>query len=214
MEIKDFYAGADQSLFSSIISRHLTNICDKYKIGSYLECVNPMNSNEICIGQIKLRVKHLLFIRIYSSSSSSSSLTSNDIHLNVFTQNSFDLFPVGWCEMNNYKNFLLPNHFKNKINQNEVYRSDLAKVPYLARFNGNYFYLNVIILSNNLLLIIDPDLWSDFIYLNTNYNCGPYLSRSKLIKLPKRIGPGPIVLVISTVFSQYFLSFLFFFNFD
>ena len=45
MEIKDFYAGADHSLFSSIISRHLTNICDKYKIGSYLEILslNPFN---------------------------------------------------------------------------------------------------------------------------------------------------------------------------
>jgi hypothetical protein len=49
------YVGADQSLFSSIISRHLTNICEKYKLGSYLECVNPLNLDEICIGQIRLR---------------------------------------------------------------------------------------------------------------------------------------------------------------
>ena len=134
MEIKDFYIGADQSLFSSITSCHLKNICEKYKIGSYLECVNPNNSNEICVGQIKLRVKHLLFIRIYSRDSADN---EDLFSLKIFTQNSFDLFPVGWCEMNNYKNFILPIHFtKEIITSKDVYRTDLNKVPYLARFSG------------------------------------------------------------------------------
>jgi hypothetical protein len=47
--------------------------------------------------------------------------------------------------------------------------------------------------------IEEPELWCDCFYLNTNFNCGPYLLRSKLIKLSKCIGPGPVVLVISSV---------------
>ena len=177
MEIKDFYIGADQSLFSSIISRHLTSICEKYKIGSYLECANPMNSNEICVGQIKLRVKHLLFIRIYSSSSS-----ENSTILNVFTQNSFDIFPIGWCEMNNYKNFILPIHFKNPVSKIDVYRFDLGKVPYLARFNGKFIlsidkdYLNFHIYSIFFHIFIFSSPMKIFLYF-------PYLLFSQVRNL-------------------------------
>jgi hypothetical protein len=127
---EDFlFVGADQSLFSSIIARHLTNICEKYKLGSYLECVNPLNLDEICIGQIRLRVRHLLFIKIYSNS---------EQNLFIFTQNSFDLFPIGWSEMNNYKNFVLPIEFQNFCVDKSYFRSDIEKIPYLVKFNGNF----------------------------------------------------------------------------
>ena len=136
---ENFYVGADQSLFSLIISRHLTNICEKYKVGFYLECVNPLRPNEICIGQIKLRVKHLLFIKIFSNSS------EENAELYIFTQNSFDLFPCGWCEMNEYKNFVLPSHFNvqtsfSNNNCKDGFRSDSDKIPYLMQFNGKFIF--------------------------------------------------------------------------
>ena len=109
--------------------------------------------------------------------------TTTTTSLLIHPVDSTDLFPVGWCEMNNYYQSR-PEH-----NQHYKYplvpqtepgvkpRSDLSSIPHLSQFNTNEY-------------------WCDEIILNTDRYCGPYFLKSKLNTLPKRFGPGPIVFVL------------------
>jgi hypothetical protein len=118
----------DSTNFNSLTTRHVQNLCEKFKLGSYLECVNPFDASEILVGRIYRRVKHLLYIYIL-----------NLEIIWVYTVNSYDLYPLGWCEMNNYNRFVVPieilkNREQFKINFD--LRRDIDSIPYLTQFKG------------------------------------------------------------------------------
>jgi hypothetical protein len=88
--------GQDSALFNW--SKYLNELGDRFQIGMYLECVLSCDKNRIVLGQIKAKLNHLIFVKIITKESESSLLYP----LHIFSVDSNDLFPVGWCEMNNY----------------------------------------------------------------------------------------------------------------
>jgi hypothetical protein len=80
--------------------RSLANLAEKFQVGAYLECVDRTakadTKNEIvCLGQIKAKLAHLIFVKLIKEN-------SDQDRLHVFSADSVNIFPVGWCEMNNY----------------------------------------------------------------------------------------------------------------
>lgn len=172
-------------------SRNLNQLSDRFQLGMYLECVDPINridnqiNSIIRFGQIRAKLAHLIFVKIIRNYSNlTEQLKDESFH--IYTVDSLDIFPVGWCEMNSYYDdtqkhldyYKYPINLMNNdyLNQIEM-RSDLLKFNYLSKFK-------------------DKQNWCDKIYLNLNSNYGPYFMKSKLKMLPKYFGPGPIFLVV------------------
>ena len=162
-------------------SRNLYILGEKFQLGSYLEFSELIEDNfelkEIHLAKIKAKIGHIIFVQPVTSS-------NDDENMFIFSCDSFNLYPVGWCEMNN---FHILNEFPNvKINDGhfEIRHDLFANIRFLSDLND---------LSDN------RKYWCNKLYLNTNFNCGPYFLKSNLNKLPKSFGPGPIVLVFYNV---------------
>lgn len=136
----DFYLTETQSVFNW--ARNLTQLSEKFKLGMYLECVLPNSAhgdeNEtnglICLGQIKAKLNHLLFIKIFNG---------NKDKLYIFTIDSMELFPVNWCHLNNYSKFEM-SFLKENLNfyQFEI-RKDFSQIPYLSEYKSNFLLFSV-----------------------------------------------------------------------
>ncbi len=157
---KTYTQTTDLNLFNW--SRGLNQMSEKFQLGMYLECVDPEVANEneseeeknqiIRLGQIKAKLAHLLFIKIIRNYSDFNEQFI-DNSFSIFTVDSYDLFPVGWCEMNNYYNdnelhykfYKYPlSLISNEFLKNIEIRSDLIlRFNFLSKFKSinkfNYF---------------------------------------------------------------------------
>ena len=97
-------SGVDSNLFNW--SKDLTRLSEEFQLGMYLECaVQTGDCRNVTLAQIKAKVGHLVFLRLEGGEE------SDDVNfLRIFSVDSLDLFPVGWCEMNNYYVRLGLNH--------------------------------------------------------------------------------------------------------
>jgi hypothetical protein len=149
-----------------------TTIADKFQLGMYLECVDNREittlkkellvaqdyvlSSRICLAQIKARLGNLLFLELveYSRISSAKARSNEDTEdLLIYTYDSTDIYPTGWCEMNNYypcsesyfKNYISIDQISFQKNSKEnkdpiimpmVTQSNIMKSPYLSQFKS------------------------------------------------------------------------------
>ncbi|XP_060607615.1 scm-like with four MBT domains protein 1 [Ruditapes philippinarum] len=156
---------APEKLFHSGTEDH------EFERGMKLEAVNPNNHNQICAATITKIVGPLLWIHLDHM---------RDIPSHIEDIDSHNLFPVGWCESNNYQ---LKPPIKAKKRQRrmserrteEVYRSITSSQTKGA--------------------------WCPTIYFNHRCFSGPYLSKGRISDLPKHVGPGPMDLVLREVLS-------------
>jgi hypothetical protein len=127
-------------------TRQLNQLNDKFLIGSYLEFVLP-NDNEndgkmICLGKICAKVGHLIYVKNVENIKYHQNNTETKLY--IFTIDSLDLYPVGWCEMNNYKSNYYNSTFlkqqqqpsETTIQLNTIIRDDFFKIPALAQFKS------------------------------------------------------------------------------
>lgn len=121
-------------------SRNLANLSEKFKVGYYLECARD---ESIYLAQIKAKVAHLIFLKIFESSQK-----EDENRLFVFTVDSMDLFPVSWCELNNYTKY--NTSFLNRIkfeqtkilfndDFNKIIRPDFGQINILSQFISKFF---------------------------------------------------------------------------
>ncbi len=80
--------------------RSLNNLAEKFQVGAYLECVDTTakikaKNDLICLGQIRAKLAHLIFVKLIKRN-------CDQERLHVFSVDSTNIFPVGWCEMHNY----------------------------------------------------------------------------------------------------------------
>lgn len=147
-------------------NKQLNNLSEKFQVGSYLECVDtksPRNakigpSNDlICLAQIKAKLAHLVFVKLIKGASQSADTSrSENSTLNIYSVDSLNLFPVGWCEMNNYygsydryiRSYPFPNSNKDTLVSSRIKEnlklSTERNITYFSQYKSKYqFFANV-----------------------------------------------------------------------
>ncbi|XP_060804950.1 scm-like with four MBT domains protein 2 [Amyelois transitella] len=134
------------------------------EVGMMLEAVNPQNHEEIHVAKIDAIVEHMLCVELLP------------IGEKVwYAQDSVLLFPVSWCDSNNYA-LHIPDTSAAK---------EPPKVPETKTVHVN-----------------SSEEWCDRIFFNYKCYAGPLISRNKLSQLPKHVGPGPLTLVLREVLNK------------
>lgn len=135
------------------------------EVNMKLEAVNPQNHEEIHVASIDAIVEHMLCVEL---------LPIGEKYW--YSQDSDMLFPVGWCDSNNYA-LHVPNSSIDKetvVEELKVVKKDIK----------------------------NSDEWCDRIFFNYKCYAGPSISRNKLSQLPKHVGPGPLSLVLKEVLNK------------
>ncbi|XP_052781114.1 scm-like with four MBT domains protein 1 [Mya arenaria] len=161
---------APEKLFNSGTDDH------EYERGMKLEAVNPTNPNQICAATITKIVDPLLWVHLDHQ---------RDIPSHIQDIDSHNLFPVGWCESNQYD--LKPpvkakrwHRRHSDIKTEEVYRA-------VASERGDKVQASC--------------TWCPRIYINHKCFSGPHLSKGRIADIPCSVGPGPMDLVLKQVLS-------------
>ncbi|KAK3101257.1 hypothetical protein FSP39_002207 [Pinctada imbricata] len=151
----------------------------EFQKGMKLEAVNPENPNQICAATVVKAVEPLLWIHLDNSMK----LTGSHIE----HCESHNLFPVGWCESNEYQ-----------LRPPRILPSSSKKVAVVEPETRNW--------SNEaftqMKLGQETGDWCPKIYYNHRCFSGPSLSKGRIAALPKFVGPGPMVLVMKEVVSN------------
>lgn len=135
------------------------------KVNMKLEAVNPQNHEQIHEANIVAIVEHMLCVEL---------LPTGEKYW--FAQDSELLFPVGWCDSNDYA-----LHIPNMNKQKELPKPVEEKA---ASTDSK------------------SDEWCDRIFINYKCYSGPSISRNKLSRLPRYVGPGPLSLVLKEVLNK------------
>ncbi|KAL5013685.1 hypothetical protein ScPMuIL_007955 [Solemya velum] len=150
-----------------------------------LEAVNPENPNQICAATITKIIDQLLWVHLDNS--------SKIVASQIEDIDSFNLFPVGWCESNGYQ--LKPPR-KSSLSH-AVHKRVAVVQPELS---------GVVEETKKSTSPTNTDTnsssWCPKIYFNHRCFSGPYLSKGRISELPKCVGPGPIILVMKEVLSM------------
>lgn len=186
-------ADTDAHLFNWC--KNLNNLADRFQLGMYLECASNSESNRIHLSQIKAKTGHLLFLYMLGESQEKLKIVSVD---------SSDIFPVGWCEMNNYYSRVCPEYTPRSVGFEIETRTNDIKLEnlnprFLKRLKGKLKVLYVKKTSQISMNLIGTKYWINSLQIRMDCYHGPYLRDSKLQKLPKSFGPGPIFSVIYKV---------------
>ncbi|CAF0759207.1 unnamed protein product [Brachionus calyciflorus] len=177
-EIQFYLSGQNFSVLSPRSNTSL-NLCiqnqnEMFQLGQYLEVSLSKRDKWIYLGKIKAKLGNLLFIKIYSNKL----IESNKLY--IFTNDSTYLYPIGWCQINNYEYF--DNSFL-------FIKPSFVSVD-CSSYN-NYFH------PSFLQFVKSDEDYCSKIYLNKSIsNCGPFFLKTKLESFPEYYGPGPIFLVI------------------
>ena len=127
-------------------SRNLSQLCEKFQLGMFLECVDYDNEEHsvVRLGQIKAKLAHLIYVKIIENN------RNQEENLRVFSVDSMDLYPVGWCEMNNYyentenhfKYYRYPYDFLDEATSKQIEsllnESTIVKIPYLSHLTSKF----------------------------------------------------------------------------
>ncbi|KAI8438962.1 hypothetical protein MSG28_011275 [Choristoneura fumiferana] len=138
------------------------------EINMKLEAVNPKKHEEIHVATIGAIVEHLVCVELIPIQEKF-----------WYAQNSDLLFPVGWCDSNNYELHIPDINAMREPPKNE----DDVKPP-----------------KEEPKKSIEE--WCERIYFNYKCYAGPTISRNKLSQLPKHVGPGPLSLVLKEVLNK------------
>lgn len=157
----------------------------EFERGMKLEAVNPDNPNQICASTITKMVGPLLWVHLDNSVKGMAS--------HIEDVDSFNLFPVGWCESNGYQ--LKPPR-KISFGKKQHRRMSLLDKKDL---NGEEYRSQT---YHHVKSGDNGDCWCPKIYFNHKCFSGPYLSKGRIAELPKCVGPGPIELVMKEVLSM------------
>ncbi|KAG7310346.1 hypothetical protein JYU34_003119 [Plutella xylostella] len=138
------------------------------EVNMKLEAVNPLNHEEIHVANIDAVVEHMICVELLPIGEKA-----------WYSQKSDLLFPVGWCDSNNYE-LHIPDPNQIRESPKPVSRPKIIEVVKQQ----------------------STEEWCDRIYFNYKCYAGPYISRNKLSQLPKHVGPGPLSLVLKEVLNK------------
>ncbi|XP_068626309.1 scm-like with four MBT domains protein 1 [Battus philenor] len=135
------------------------------EVNMKLEAVNPTNHEEIHVASISSIVEHMVCVELVPIGEKF-----------WYAQDSDLLFPVGWCDSNNYELHIpdTSSRERPKPEEPKVIKEDLKTT----------------------------NEWCDRIFFNYKCYAGPSISRNKLSQLPKHVGPGPLSLVLKEVLNK------------
>ncbi|XP_074604206.1 scm-like with four MBT domains protein 2 isoform X2 [Brevipalpus obovatus] len=152
----------------------------KFKVNHKLEIIHPQDSGKICEGIVTRVTPPLVWIEI-----------SNDL-VHVLPYNSTDLYPIGFCEDNDYHvtKLLTPT---SKETKGKKIIADPEPDENDSKPNSR--------IPNSLLPEVAKGMCPR-IYFNHKCFTGPLLSKSKIRELPRFVGPGPVLLVLQEVISK------------
>lgn len=153
-----------------------------FEIGMKLEVVNPENEHQICAATVANVTEHLIWIHLDSNDCFQPSV--------IFSLDSFDMFPVGWCETNNYplkppQSYQPIQSSQSSENSSVSAESDIKSEDVKEKNKDS-----------------KGGFWCPKIFFNHKCFSGPFLSKGKLAQLPKAVGPGPVTLVMKEVLSM------------
>ncbi|XP_013177007.1 PREDICTED: scm-like with four MBT domains protein 2 isoform X1 [Papilio xuthus] len=131
-----------------------------------LEAVNPLSQEEIHVATIAAIEEHLVCVELIPIAQKY-----------WYAQDSDLLFPVGWCDSNNYE-LHIPDTSDRRPQRPEEPQGAVKED------------------------IKTSSEWCDRIYFNYKCYAGPSISRNKLSQLPKHVGPGPLSLVLKEVLNK------------
>ncbi|XP_038054389.1 scm-like with four MBT domains protein 1 [Patiria miniata] len=159
-----------------------------------LEAVNPFCPSEICVATITKVVNRHMWIHFDNSK----------LPNLVVDSESFDIFPVGWCESNGYmlkapKKLIARKAKKVAI----VWPEKQSRQPSISPMSpGRDLYQKIRSLSRDEDSAEGHDSdWTGKVFFNHKCFSGPYLSKGRIAELPKAVGPGIVVLVLREVLS-------------
>ncbi|KAF8767845.1 Scm-like with four MBT domains protein 2 [Argiope bruennichi] len=149
-----------------------------FETGMKLETADPFNPNNIYAATIVKVVEPLMWVDFDNETPKQKNI--------IYSINSFDIFPVGWCASNSYP-----------LQTPSIYKSKERSCPVLEE-QGR------IEKPAQEAPVLSPagqqcKSWCPKIYFNHRCFTGPLLSKSRLAELPQAIGPGPLHLVIQDV---------------
>lgn len=153
-----------------------------FEVDTKLEAADPDNHNHICVATISSIIDDLLWITLDSKPNSSKIVYSSDSH---------DLFPVAWCDSNN---FPLKSPLNFRCSQN-------SSAPSESKSQGSDDGSSSL-KDNRMGVESKGSCWCPEIFFNHKCFSGPFLSKGKLAQLPKSVGPGPVTLVMKEVLSM------------
>lgn len=136
------------------------------EVNMKLEAVNPQNHEEIHVANIDAIVEHMVCVEL---------LPIGEKYW--YAQDSDLLFPVGWCDSNDYA-LHIPDTTAEKEPVKQVEEKPVSNERKCS------------------------DDWCDRIFFNYKCYAGPSISRNKLSQLPKHVGPGPLSLVLKEVLNK------------
>ncbi|KAI5645090.1 mbt repeat domain-containing protein [Phthorimaea operculella] len=137
------------------------------KVGMKLEAVNPLNHEEIHVASIDDIIEHMFCVELLPIGEKF-----------WYSQDSDLLFPVGWCDSNNY----------------ELHIPDMSAAKEEVKVEEKPQDVKEEVKSS--------EEWCEKIYFNYKCYAGPSISRNKLSQLPKHVGPGPLSLVLKEVLNK------------
>ncbi|KAJ2947974.1 hypothetical protein O0L34_g9766 [Tuta absoluta] len=137
------------------------------KVGMKLEAVNPLNHEEIHVASVQDIIEHMFCVELLPIGEKF-----------WYSQDSDLLFPVGWCDSNNY----------------ELHIPDMTAVKEVVKVEEKPHEVKEEVKSS--------EEWCEKIYFNYKCYAGPSISRNKLSQLPKHVGPGPLSLVLKEVLNK------------
>ncbi|KAK7055031.1 hypothetical protein SK128_027429, partial [Halocaridina rubra] len=155
-----------------------------FEVDHRLECVHPINTDQICFASVIKICGHLLVLKLDSESD----------FLPIFrSAMSQDIFPMGWCHANNYS-LQLPIHFCEKVKSVE---SSMPVEDPQEQSRESPATIGALSLSGSQL-----SMWCPRLYINYCCHTGPYLSKSKVAKQSQSVGPGSVELVLREVLAM------------
>uniref|UniRef100_A0A1B6DV22 SLED domain-containing protein n=1 Tax=Clastoptera arizonana TaxID=38151 RepID=A0A1B6DV22_9HEMI len=135
-----------------------------------LEAVNPEDPSQICVATIKKVTHDLIWLSLESKDR-----IQDDV---IFHINSYEIFPMSWCDVNLYP-LQAPKFMSRKT---EAVNNEDKK-------------------ASSMIESTKSSHCCPKIYFNHKCFSGPFLSKGKLAQLPKSVGPGPVLLVLKEVLT-------------
>lgn len=165
------------------------------EVGMKFEAVNPFQPHQICAATAIRVIKHLLWIQLDNL---------HGVHPNhIVPVSSHEIFPIGWCESNRYP-LKVPLVCRQSMKRSLKKVAIVIPKKHKRKFDGNDD--EAVDFMKDTCERPGPTAsgkaWCPEIYVNHRCFSGPFLSKSRLAGLPRRVGPGPVTLVLSEVISR------------
>lgn len=157
----------------------------------WLEAVNPAKLTEVCVAQVTQVMGRLLWLRLEGVAKALSEC--------IVDCESMDIFPVGWCEANNY---LLTPPLK-PLSKKQKKIAVVQPEKQLVHSQPE----EVSPVHHCLPVAMDPGAANgryccSKIFVNHRCFSGPYLNKGRIAELPQAVGPGKCALVLKELLSM------------